>query len=78
MKSKTSAASSAIIRTWMDEDKKKIVVQIEDRSEDTLASIRLSPDQASDLSDRIAISVAQMRKASKPAKKEARLPALLC
>jgi hypothetical protein len=66
----------------MDEDEKKIVVQMEDRAGETVAYIRLSPENASDLSSCIAIYVAQMRKTRKAAGKRSRQvagrTALLC
>jgi hypothetical protein len=73
MKTHASARSSAIVRTWVDEDEKKVVVQIEDRAGETLAYICLSPEKASDLSDCIAVYVAQMRKNGKSAGKEPRV-----
>lgn len=62
MKVDISEHDSAIIRAWPDEDEKKMVIQIEDKTGQILAYINLSLEKASDLADWIAIYVAQLRK----------------
>ncbi len=81
MKKDISGLDSTIIRAWADDDEKKIVIQIEDRAGETLAFIRLSPEKASDLSDSIAIQVAQLKKKVKQSGErnvQRGRPALLC
>jgi hypothetical protein len=81
VKKDVSGLDSTVIRAWADDDDKKIVIQIEDRAGETLAFIRLNPDKASDLSDSIAIQVAQLKKKAKPGRERSLYrgrPALLC
>ncbi len=81
MKKDISGLDSTVIRAWADDDEKKIVIQIEDRAGETLAFIRLSPEKASDLSDCIAIQVAQLKKKAKQNGERGAQrgrPALLC
>jgi hypothetical protein len=65
MKKEPSRRAPTVIRAWADEDDKKITIQIEDRNGKSLASIQLSPDKASDLSDNLAIYAAKLRMAAK-------------
>ena len=65
MKKDLPGRASTVIRAWADEDEKKITIQIEDRDGETIASIQLSPDKASDLSDNLAIYAAKLKMASR-------------
>jgi hypothetical protein len=82
MKKDFSGRTSTVIRAWADEEEKKITIQIEDRDGETLASIQLSPDKASDLSDNLAIYAAKLKMAArdKSATKNTAMgrPAFLC
>jgi hypothetical protein len=82
MKKDFSGRASTVIRAWADEDDKKITIQIEDREGETLASIQLSADKASDLADNLAIYSAKLKLAArdKAAAKNTAMgrPALLC
>ena len=82
MKKDPSGRASTIIRAWTDDDDKKVTIQIEDRNGKALASIQLSPDKASDLSDNLAVYAAKLKMAArdKGAAKLAGMgrPTLLC
>jgi hypothetical protein len=75
MKKERSGRASTIIRAWAEEDSKKVTIQIEDRDGTALASIQLSPDKASDLSDCLAIYAAKLKIAARD-KGAAKLTAL--
>jgi hypothetical protein len=82
MRKDRSVRASTVIRAWAEEDSKKVTIQIEDREGKALASIQLSPDKASDLSDSLAIYAAKLKIAARE-KGAAKLtsmgrPALLC
>jgi hypothetical protein len=81
MKVDVSKQDSAVIRAFPDEAKKKMVIQIEDRDGQVLAYINLSLEKASDLSDCLAVYVAQLRKTGSASEKRAARsarPVLLC
>jgi hypothetical protein len=82
MKKDRSGRVSTVIKAWADEESKKVTIQIEDRDGKALASIQLSPDKASDLSDSLAIYAVKLKIAArqKGATKLASLarPMLLC
>jgi hypothetical protein len=82
MNKKVARHESTVIRTWIEEEDKKITIQIEDRDGETLASIQLSPDKASDLSDYLAVYAAQLKIAARekraPRNTAMGRPALLC
>jgi hypothetical protein len=65
MKRDRSGRASTIIRAWADEDSRKVTIQIEDRAGKALASIQLSPDKASDLSNSLAIYAAKLKIAAR-------------
>jgi hypothetical protein len=75
MKKDRSGRTSTVIRAWAEEESKKVTIQIEDRDGKALASIQLSPDKASDLSDSLAIYAAKLKIASR-SKRAAKLTAL--
>jgi len=82
MKRDRSGRALTVIKAWADEDSKKVTIQIEDRGGKALASIELSADKASDLSNSLAVYAAKLKIAAreKAAGKLASLgrPALLC
>jgi hypothetical protein len=82
MKKNHTGRGATVVRAWVDEDDKKITIQIEDRDGEAIASIPLSPEKASELADSLAIYVAKLKIASreKGAPKATAIgrPALLC
>jgi hypothetical protein len=81
-KDRSGRTSSTVIKAWAEEESKKVTIQIEDSGGKALASIQLSPDKASDLSDSLAIYAAKLKIAArgKGATKLSSLPrpTLLC
>ena len=65
MKRERSGRTSTVIKAWAEEDSKKVTIQIEDRDGKALASIQLSPDKASDLSDCLAVYAAKLKVAAR-------------
>jgi hypothetical protein len=82
MKRDRSGRTTTVIKAWADEESRKVTIQIEGKDGKALASIQLSPDKASDLSDSLAIYAAKLKIAAreKGAVKLASLarPMLLC
>jgi hypothetical protein len=75
MKRDRSGRTSTVIKAWAEEESRKVTIQIEDRDGKALASIQLSPDKASDLSDSLAIYAAKLKIAARQ-KGAAKLTAL--
>jgi hypothetical protein len=65
MRKDRSGRTSTVIKAWAEEESRKVTIQIEDRNGKALASIQLSPDKASDLSDSLAIYAAKLKIAAR-------------
>ena len=75
MKKDRSGRTSTVIKAWAEEESRKVTIQIEDRNGKALASIQLTSDKASDLSDSLAIYAAKLKIAAR-GKGAAKLTAL--
>jgi hypothetical protein len=75
MRKDRSGRTSTVIKAWAEAESKKVTIQIEDCDGKALASIQLSPDKASELSDSLAIYAAKLKMAARE-KRAAKLTSL--